>query len=722
MGIDVSVVMTLHSEGFIVHRTFRALQAAIGLARKQGLSFEVVAVLDKVSDPILKNTVEKWSSILDGIVSTHEVDFGALSLARNFGISNSKGEFISILDGDDLYGENWLYSAHQVCAKDHRTIAHPEAFFSFPFEPFLRLLNKDELTYLDLMNHNKWPALLMAHRDIFTRIPYIKDDQTFAYQDWLWNCETAAKGYRHVLAPRTLMAIRQKRQGKSLWQNSDALNKVVRSNSLFQKFFNMQYEPERKIIQGRKKKNPITGLVRDLMTPWIKFSIDYLQLNYKSLFDNLIFLKRSALSAARKILKTASYAEWICEELSKLSRLEPTLNKYTAAQIRSAPNTFNLFCAIDSNMAKLVQEENARVYIAESLESNSIILNLLFYLHTIEGPSYVVTTERSRNPWKRFLPEGSIHVDIGNTNLFFEEKLRLFHRLLLETNTTYLHLFGSRLALEMLNRYPGTFVNRNVYTSIPGMEMTASQEQLATKINFYDDVLDCFTKISTNSHSLKNQLLKLYGLFDEQVVHHRYSFAPHLTSPILASEGIAFQNNNNVVITDSTLNILWIGKKRSFQYKKITKELTQDLNEIKVTLKTRFWNCLGFLSGEAASGFRKFGPQIKRFVKIFNKNVITYDIVIVEIYSDHLLLFLTQCIGFKVPVFILDGEVPRELKDASPLWISTNPSTRETIINMISNSRDFEIENAKSKQHVECRHTWIDFKKEVSDFYCETGF
>jgi hypothetical protein len=373
-----------------------------------------------------------------------------------------------------------------------------------------------------------------------------------------------------------------------------------------------------------------------------------------------------------------------------------------------------------------VQEENARIYIADSLESNSIILDLLFYLHAIEGPSYVVTTERSRNPWKRFLPKGSIHVDFGNKNLFFEEKLRLFHRLLLETNTAYLHIFGSKLAWEMLSRYPGTFVNRNVYTSIPGMGMTASQGQLATKIDLYDDVLDCFTRISTNSHSLKKQLLKLYGLYDEQVVHHRYSFVPHLTTPILASEGIAFKNNNKAGITDATLNVLWIGKKRSFHYKKIAKKLTQDLNEIKVTLKTRFWNCLGLLSDEAASGIRNFGPQIERFGKIFNKNIITYDIVVVEIYSDRLFPFLVQCIGFKVPVFILDGEVPKELKDDSPLWISTNPSdpnkTGETIINMISNLNDFEIVNAKSKQHVECCNTWIDFKKEVSDFYCEAGY
>ena len=40
MGIDISVVMTLHSEGLIVHRTFKALQSNIELARKQGLTVE----------------------------------------------------------------------------------------------------------------------------------------------------------------------------------------------------------------------------------------------------------------------------------------------------------------------------------------------------------------------------------------------------------------------------------------------------------------------------------------------------------------------------------------------------------------------------------------------------------------------------------------------------------------------------------------------------------
>ena len=232
MGIDVSVVMTLHSEGLIVHRTFRALQAAIDLARRQGLSVEIIAVLDKVSDPLLKHSVEKWSSIFDGILSTHEVDFGALSLSRNFGISKSSGEFISILDGDDLYGEHWLIGAYQTCSSDLKIIAHPEVCYSFPLEPFLRFHFNGRNVPLELLNANQWSALLMAHRDIFEKTPYVLDDQNFAYQDWLWNCETSAQGFRHVLVPGTLMAIRQKPHGKSLWQNSHAMNKVVRPNML----------------------------------------------------------------------------------------------------------------------------------------------------------------------------------------------------------------------------------------------------------------------------------------------------------------------------------------------------------------------------------------------------------------------------------------------------------------------------------------------------------
>ncbi len=725
LGIDVSVVITLHAEGLIVYRTFRALKGAIDLARQHGLAVEVVAVLDRVSDPILRHTVKKWSAIFDGILSAHEVDFGALSLSRNYGIANSKGEFISILDGDDLYGENWLHSAYQVCSQDPRTIAHPEAFFSFPFEPFLRLLNQDELTYLDLMSHNKWPALLMAHRGIFTRIPYIKDDQTFAYQDWLWNCETAANGYRHVLAPRTIMAIRQKRQGKSLWQNSDALNKVVRPNSLFQKYFAMYYEAERKIIKGRKKKNPITGFVYDFITPWIKFFLDHLSLNHKAFYQNLILFKRAGFSSARKILKSKSYPDWICGELNKLSRMEPCLNNYAAAQVRSTPNTFSHFCAIDADMGKLVQANNASIYIADSLECNSMILTMLYYLHTIEGPSYLVTTERSQNPWKQFLPEDCTHVDIGNKNLFFEEKLRLFHRLLLETNTAYLHLFDSRLAFEMLNRFPGTFADCKVYTSIPEMGMAVSQGEITRKINIFDDILDCFTKISTNSFNLKKRFLKIYGLPDEHVAYHNYPFTPQLTSSALAFEGIAFRNGSEGVWADAELNILWIGKKKADCYKKLTRELSQDLSGRNIALKTRFWKCTGFIIGEAASGLRDLRSRIKPFGRRRSKNVTTYDIVVVEAASAPLLPVLIHCMGCGVPVLMPAVDVPEELTGTAPLWIAADLSdarkTSQTLLNVILDSNDFEKRNARSKQYVESRHAWMDFKKQVADFYGAAG-
>ena len=179
MGVDISVVVTLNSEGLIVHRTFRALQAAIEPVLEQGLSVQIVAVLDKVTDPVLMEMVEKWSLILDGILTAHRAEFGALSLSRNFGISKSNGEFISILDGDDLYGRHWLLRAYQACSSDHRTVAHPEVCYSFPLEPFLRYHFNGNQVPMELLNANQWSALLMAHRDIFEKIPYVLDDQNF---------------------------------------------------------------------------------------------------------------------------------------------------------------------------------------------------------------------------------------------------------------------------------------------------------------------------------------------------------------------------------------------------------------------------------------------------------------------------------------------------------------------------------------------------------------
>jgi glycosyltransferase involved in cell wall biosynthesis len=218
MHFDISVVLTLHDEGRICHRTLRALQRAVSFVQNIGISVEIIVVKDRISDEVLLKTIDTWRSILKETIFVYDVDFGAPALSRNFGISKSNGEHIAILDGDDLFGEEWLLRAYELCSKDSKIIAHPEFLVFFPAEPFVVYFKNNNRAFLNLILANQWAVMAMAHRDIYLRVPSVKNTRDYAFQDWLWNCETAAHGYEHVIVPHTVVAVRQKTPERSLWQ------------------------------------------------------------------------------------------------------------------------------------------------------------------------------------------------------------------------------------------------------------------------------------------------------------------------------------------------------------------------------------------------------------------------------------------------------------------------------------------------------------------------
>jgi glycosyltransferase involved in cell wall biosynthesis len=526
MGIDISVVMTLHAEGRIAHRTFSALSSAITTAQQKGLSVEIVAVMDRVADSVLKQTVQHWSSIFNGILFVYEVDFGALSLSRNYGVSKSRGNYISIHDGDDLYGEHWLIRAHEVCTSDPRNIAHPEARFSFPIRPFMVLFPQNSFFVLGLIKKNQWSALTMAHRNIFTQLPYIKDDHNFAYQDWLWNCQTAAQGYQHVIVPKTMMAIRQKPPGRSLWQSSFAQYKVVRPNELYKKLFQGDYasliaEAEESTFQFNIRKRISSFLERHLIRPIESFDTRYFKL-YQFIVN---FIKDLSRSIKNKI-NIKFLPDWLLEELDNLAKIEPTLSGYRAPRILTARPSLGMVRAINRQMASLVNSKSAKVYILDGLDDNALSVATLLYTRAVKKPVFVITTGKSKNICQDLLPDKSSHIDIGNANLDIDEKLLLLHRLLLESKLEFVHVIGSKIAFEMLHRHGGSFDRLNIFGTLDHSALVLKKDAIEWQGETYDQLVDHFTRIATNSSLIHAYLQRVFGLPEELVFFHQLPLSP----------------------------------------------------------------------------------------------------------------------------------------------------------------------------------------------------
>ncbi|MDR3490294.1 MAG: glycosyltransferase family A protein [Bradyrhizobium sp.] len=154
-------------------------------------------------DPETKGVVRAHPALLNQARSL-EVDNGDVAMSRNNGVAASTGEILCILDGDDYYSKNWIErNVYFIRKYGEDVILHPELAISFGSKiECQRNIDQTAPAYdaADLLLHNYWAVWTSSRRTTYERCPYQRRGPStsgFGYEDWHWNCETIARGYKH---------------------------------------------------------------------------------------------------------------------------------------------------------------------------------------------------------------------------------------------------------------------------------------------------------------------------------------------------------------------------------------------------------------------------------------------------------------------------------------------------------------------------------------------
>ncbi len=194
MKKDISVILNAHQEGKIITQTIKSVQQAVLLCESKGVSVEFLAVLDK-GDNKTREILHKYSEIIDTV---YEVNFGDAGLSRNKGVEISVGKYISFIDGDDLFAENWLTQAYSFALKHPGIVVHPEYTIYFEAQQMITKHKSStdcDVSLCDMLVHNHWIALCFASRQIFEDIKYISTAKGsgFGYEDMHWYTQVLAQ-------------------------------------------------------------------------------------------------------------------------------------------------------------------------------------------------------------------------------------------------------------------------------------------------------------------------------------------------------------------------------------------------------------------------------------------------------------------------------------------------------------------------------------------------
>ena len=238
MNPALSVVLNAHREGILAHATLGALRRAVDYAEGQGLTTEVLVVLDRADEETLR------------IVTSHPalrctdrclpVDVGDLALARNAGLAAARGALATVLDADDYPSLHWPLAGVARWRQHARAIVHPEYVVSFgAIRDLVRVPDqeRDAFPSEGAFPINPWVSCALAATRVFLELPYAALDTArsgFGYEDWHWNCETLAAGYAHLTAPGTALFYRRKAQG-SLAASQAAQGAMLRPSVFFRR-------------------------------------------------------------------------------------------------------------------------------------------------------------------------------------------------------------------------------------------------------------------------------------------------------------------------------------------------------------------------------------------------------------------------------------------------------------------------------------------------------
>jgi hypothetical protein len=213
-NIDISTVINVHREGLIATPTLRSVERAVRMASENGISSELICVLDR-PDELTRKILSEWSSRRIDVRLAY-VDFGDLGLSRNHAVGLARGKWIAFIDGDDLWAGNWLSAAHRAAESEPRlAVWHPQSNLYFGQRPHIFLhvdMDDPGFDVCMLAETNLWTALCFAPRSLLLQIPYRQADHArqIGYEDWGWNIDTIAKGALHRTVPDTAHAVRTK--------------------------------------------------------------------------------------------------------------------------------------------------------------------------------------------------------------------------------------------------------------------------------------------------------------------------------------------------------------------------------------------------------------------------------------------------------------------------------------------------------------------------------
>lgn len=556
---DITVIVTAHAEGRLIHRTLRSVEVATEYARSRDIRCEVIVVADN-ADSSTADYLDVHFCSHNDVARKFHVSFADPGLARNYGAEKAAGKYVAFLDGDDLISRTWLCNAFLMAEKSVTNIACcPEYLVTFENQNAImkyRGTRDEDFYLLNLMEYNSWCSIFFVDKELFlaNKFQATPLESGFGYEDWHWYLQAIANGIDIVIAPETAAFYRRKAAGSRLLihgQHSVICPKTDFFNINLLEHYIASSRPSLEATPSVEKKR--SELRAALQKRFYRFT-DQIFITFPKLYP---WLQRKGILEKIHDRKT-SFPQWLLNEWKAVNALEPqifpdveTLNSicwYTPGQTRIAQPYIDL--------VRLYGDNVSHVFFVPWLKrggADRVVINYIKALVELgRHAGIVVISDRDDDsPWSSLLPDNVKFIEFGKlfSHLSSNEREQLIARLIVQYEPKVIHNINSELFYEVLLKYGRAISSiSRIFTSVFCLERTLEGKIVGFPFKYLDKVIDYQEKVLFENEYFMKYLLDMYG-FEESKLALMYTPFEQPCS-----------NSEINPLKSSHLNILWAGR------------------------------------------------------------------------------------------------------------------------------------------------------------------
>jgi glycosyltransferase involved in cell wall biosynthesis len=556
--VDISIIITAHAEGLLVHRTLRSVARSIVVAESQGVSCEVIVVLDSPDSRTLEYFSQQHAE-WPGEMKICQVDFRDPGLARNYGAIVASGKYIAFIDADDLFGDKWLSRAYDVVQRDESAVVcYPEYVVVFDHQNLIaKYIGTDDplFNYQNLIEYNRWNSVhFLIEKQYFLLNQFTPTPQSsgLGYEDWHWYCEALARGYTIKIVPETCVFYRRKASGSRLLEHNNEMTVLPKTKLFRPDIFN-------KLIGAEAvKKNGANTVdlqrVKPNLRKYIEKYSDAVFNAYPKLYPWLV----SKGILAGNGSDVARIPSWLLEEWKTINQIEPKI--YPDA---GTTQPENFYCPPTSRiawpylqLANLYGEGVSHLFFVPWLKRGGSDLVTINYIKALAesgktGRIVVISDIASDSPWAARLPVGVTFIELGKMfgSLNDDEKEKLLVRLLVQYEPKVIHNINSDLFYRMLIKYGKVLHSiSRIYVSTFCAEFTSEGKMDGYPFRYLPECFDYIEKIIFDNVHFKEHLRELYGFEQDKL------------SLVYTPLEIEAKTDRPANQREKTIDILWAGR------------------------------------------------------------------------------------------------------------------------------------------------------------------